>query len=93
VPAVQTYSVVVPRFRFMDFLSLYLQVPVFLILYFGWKVRRRSQPVDLKSVDLQADQYRADEETQAFFDEEEEHRQTRLRGTHGWRWQVYYWLV
>jgi amino acid transporter, AAT family len=77
----------------MDFLSLYLQVPVFLILYFGWKVRRGSKPVDLKSVDLQADQYRADEATQAFFDEEEERRQVRLRGTHGWRWRVYYWLV
>jgi AAT family amino acid transporter len=89
---VQTYSVVVPRFIFVDFLSLYLQVPVFFILYFGWKIRRRSKLVDLKSVDLQADQYEADEETQAFLDAEEEKRQARLYGAHGWRWQVYYWL-
>jgi amino acid permease len=77
----------------MDFLSLYLQVPVFLILYFGWKIRRRSQLVDLKSVDLQADQYEADEETQALFDASEERRRARLRGTYGWRWRAYYWLV
>ena len=77
----------------MDLLSLYLQVPVFLVLYFGWKIRRRSQPVDLKGVDLQADQYEPDEETRAFFDAEEERRQARLCGKHGWRWRVYYWLV
>lgn len=81
---VQTYSVTVPRFVLVDFLSLYLQVPMFFIFYFGWKLWRGSKTVDLKTVDIQADQYKADSETQAFLDEEEAHRQARIHGNRGW---------
>lgn len=90
---VQTYSVTVPRFVLVDFLSLYLQVPMFFIFYFGWKLWRGSKTVDLKTVDIQADQYKADSETQAFLDEEEAHRQARIHGNRGWLWTMYYWLV
>jgi amino acid transporter, AAT family len=90
---VQTYSVVVPKFVLVDFISLYLQVPVFLTFYFGWKIWHRSSVVDLRKVDLEEDQYRPDSETRAQLDREEEQRQAKLSSSQGWRWRLYYWLV
>lgn len=89
----QTYNVVVPRFNPVDFISLYLQVPVFLTFYVARKLLHPSPIVDLAKVDLQSDQYKADPATQAILDAEEEQRQARIRGANGWWWKVYYWLT
>lgn len=90
---VQTYSAVAPHFGIVDFLSLYLQLPVFLVLFAGWKLFRRSKFVDLKTVDLAADVYIPDEETRAALDAAEELRNERLQGWRGIGWRLYYWIA
>ncbi|KAG8814018.1 hypothetical protein FRC17_001333 [Serendipita sp. 399] len=90
---VQTYSVVTPHFAFVDFLSLYLQLPVFIVLYLGWKLWHRSKFIDLKTVDLTVDQYVPDEETQRLIDAEEKKRQQRKQGWIGIGWRLYYWIA
>ena len=86
----QTYNVVVPHFSLVDFVSLYLQVPVFITFYLTRRFLHPSSAVDLKKIDLELDQYKADPETQATLDAEAERRQDRLKD---WRWRLYYWLA
>ncbi|KAG9055953.1 hypothetical protein FS842_000677 [Serendipita sp. 407] len=90
---VQTYSVVTPHFAFVDFLSLYLQLPMFIVLYTIWKIWHGSKVVDLQTVNLMVDQYVVNEETQALLDAEEERRQERQQGWAGIGWRLYYWIA
>jgi amino acid permease len=77
----------------VDFISLYLQIPLFLVLYGGRKLYRRSRLVDLKTADLTVDQYEEDEQTRAILDAEEAARQERFNGKNRWLWRLYYWLA
>lgn len=91
--SVQTYNIVVPHFSLVDFISLYLQVPIFITFYLTRRFLHPSPAIDPKTVDLLSDQYIADPATQATLDTEEEQRRDRLKGSSGWKWRIYYWLA
>lgn len=45
----------------MDFVSFYIELPVMLVMYLGWKVFKRTKLVSLDEMDLETDVYVADE--------------------------------
>jgi len=38
---IQGWSSIFPKFTAVDFVSLYIEIPVMLVMYFGWLVARR----------------------------------------------------
>jgi AAT family amino acid transporter len=54
---VQGWSCFSPSFSPVDFVSYYLELPVMLVMYVGWKLLKRSRIVKLREMDLETDVY------------------------------------
>ena len=54
---VQGWSCFSPTFSAVDFVSYYLELPVMLVMYIGWKILKRSKIVKLRDMDLDTDVY------------------------------------
>ena len=57
---VQGWSCFSPTFAAVDFVSYYLELPVMLLMYVGWKLLKRSRIVPLQQMDLETDVHVAD---------------------------------
>lgn len=58
---VQGWTCFSPRFDGVSFVSFYVELPVMLIMYLGWKVIKRTKIVRLHEVDLETDTYTLEE--------------------------------
>lgn len=59
---VQGWSCFSPTFNAVDFVSYYIELPVMLVMYVGWKVFKRTKTVKLDEMDLETDTYVAEQE-------------------------------
>lgn len=53
---VQGWSCFSP-FSAVDFVSFYVEIPILLVLYLGWKVVKKTRLVGLEEMDLETDVY------------------------------------
>jgi len=44
----------------VTFVSLYVELPIMLVMYLGWKTLKRTKVVDLLDMDLESDTYHAE---------------------------------
>ena len=61
---VQGWSCFSPTFSLVDFVSFYLELPVMLAMYLGWKVFKKTKIVKLEEMDLETDRYIESEDDQ-----------------------------
>lgn len=54
---VQGWSSFTPKFNALNFVSLYIQLPVMLVMFVTWKVLKRTKFVSLDEMDLLSDRY------------------------------------
>jgi AAT family amino acid transporter len=54
---VQGWSCFSPTFGAVDFVSFYIELPVMLVMYVGWKIIKRTKIVRLDEMDLETDRY------------------------------------
>lgn len=54
---VQGWSSFSPKFNAVNFVSLYIQLPVMLIIFITWKLVKGTKLVSLKDMDLLTDRY------------------------------------
>jgi amino acid transporter, AAT family len=54
---VQGWSSFSPRFSAIDFVSFYVELPIMLFLYLGWKFWKKTDLVTLEEMDLETDVY------------------------------------
>ncbi|PFH62900.1 hypothetical protein XA68_11219 [Ophiocordyceps unilateralis] len=59
---IQGWRCFTPRFDPVSFVSFYIELPIMLVMYIGWKVWRRTKLVGLDEMDLETDVHTADEE-------------------------------
>ncbi|KAF4585964.1 amino acid permease [Ophiocordyceps camponoti-floridani] len=59
---VQGWSSFSPRFDPVSFVSLYIELPIMLVMYLSWKGWRRTKVVSLAEMDLETDVHTADED-------------------------------
>jgi amino acid transporter, AAT family len=59
---VQGWSCFSPSFDAVSFVSFYIELPVMLLMYVGWKLVKRTHTVRLDEMDLDTDTYTKDEE-------------------------------
>ena len=57
---VQGWSSFSPSFDVTTFFSLYIELPIMLVMYVGWKALKRTKIVKLHEMDLETDTYPAD---------------------------------
>lgn len=58
---VQGWSSFSPSFDVVTFFSLYVELPIMLVMYVGWKLLKRTKVVKLRDMDLVTDTYPAEE--------------------------------
>lgn len=56
---VQGWSCFSPSFQVVDFVSFYVELPVMLVMFVGWKVIKKTKWVKLEEMDLVTDRYDA----------------------------------
>lgn len=54
---VQGWSCFSPSFDAVSFVSYYIELPIMLVMYVGWKVIKRTKIVTLEEMDLETDRY------------------------------------
>ncbi|PWY94678.1 amino acid permease [Aspergillus sclerotioniger CBS 115572] len=54
---VQGWSCFSPTFQAVDFVSYYIELPIMLVMFVGWKLCKRSKFVKLSAMDLLTDRY------------------------------------
>lgn len=54
---VQGWSSFSPNFDAVSFVSFYIELPVMLVMYVGWKILKRTRLVKLEDMDLETDRY------------------------------------
>jgi AAT family amino acid transporter len=54
---VQGWSCFSPRFDAVSFVSYYIELPIMLIMYLGWKFWKKTKIVKLEEMDLETDRY------------------------------------
>ncbi|RMD41982.1 hypothetical protein DV735_g3193, partial [Chaetothyriales sp. CBS 134920] len=54
---VQGWSCFSPRFKVVDFFSYYIELPLMLVMFVGWKLLKRTHFVHLRDMDLVTDRY------------------------------------
>ncbi|KAF2665585.1 hypothetical protein BT63DRAFT_417136 [Microthyrium microscopicum] len=54
---VQGWSSFSPKFSAVDFVSYYIEIPVMLVMYVGWKLVKKTEIVKLEEMDLESDVY------------------------------------
>jgi AAT family amino acid transporter len=59
---VQGWSCFSPTFDGVSFVSYYIELPVMLVMYVGWKLVKRTHTVKLAEMDLETDVHTVDEE-------------------------------
>ena len=59
---VQGWSCFSPSFDGVSFVSFYVELPIMLIMYLGWKAVKRTSIVPLSEMDLETDVYVAEKE-------------------------------
>ena len=57
---VQGWSSFSPSFSAVTFVSLYVELPIMLVMYLGWKLLKRTKVVKLIEMDLETDTYPAE---------------------------------
>ena len=57
---VQGWSSFSPSFCVVTFFSLYVELPIMLVMYLGWKMLKRTKVVNLHEMDLATDTYPVD---------------------------------
>lgn len=57
---VQNWSSFSPSFSAVTFVSLYVELPIMLVMFIGWKVLKRTGVVKLREMDLVTDTYPAE---------------------------------
>lgn len=58
---VQGWSCFSPKFSGVDFVSFYIELPIMLIMFVGWKFLKRTKFVRLHEMDLETDTYTIDD--------------------------------
>lgn len=58
---VQGWSCFSPTFSAVDFVSYYIELPLMLVMYVGWKVWKKTKVVKLERMDLETDTGSVDE--------------------------------
>jgi AAT family amino acid transporter len=58
---VQGWSCFSPRFSAVDFVSYYIELPLMLVMYVGWKWWKKTTVVPLERMDLETDTHSVDE--------------------------------
>lgn len=58
---VQGWSSFSPKFSGVDFVSYYIELPIMLVMYLGWKFLKKTKVVNYESMDLETDVYVMDE--------------------------------
>lgn len=80
---VQGWSSFSPKFSAVDFVSYYIELPVMAIMYFGWKLWKRTKIVGLNDMDLETDVYVLGEDDLREM-EKEKSVQGKVRRVLGW---------
>lgn len=80
---VQGWSSFSPSFSVVTFVSLYVELPIMLVMYVGWKILKRTKVVKLLDMDLETDTYPAERLDPA---RETEESAWRERAYSIWRW-------
>ncbi|KAL8632433.1 hypothetical protein Q9189_001808 [Teloschistes chrysophthalmus] len=80
---VQGWSSFSPSFDVVTFFSLYVELPVMLFMYIGWKLLKRTKIVKLREMDLETDTYPVEQ-----LDPMDEARKSRWKAKayDVWRW-------
>ena len=58
----QGWSSFSPKFAAVDFVSYYIELPIMLVMYLGWKAWKRTRVVSYEEMDLETDVYVAGED-------------------------------
>ncbi|KAH6607032.1 aat family amino acid transporter [Trichoderma cornu-damae] len=61
---IQGWSCFSPSFDGVSFVSFYIELPVMLVMYLGWKIFKRTKFVRLEDMDLETDVHTAEERVQ-----------------------------
>lgn len=61
---VQGWSCFSPKFDGVSFVSFYIELPIMLIMYLGWKFVKKTKTVKLEEMDLETDTYTIDEKVE-----------------------------
>lgn len=80
---VQGWSSFSPSFSAVTFVSLYVELPIMLVMYLGWKVLKRTKVVKLLEMDLETDTYPVERLNPAL---ETEKSAWKERAYNIWRW-------
>jgi len=89
---VQGWSSFSPRFKAVDFVSYYVELPVMLVMFVGWKLLKRTKLVHAADMDLATDRFDAGltpEEREAALVK----APRRYPGWRGWLWQIRDWVA
>jgi AAT family amino acid transporter len=57
---VQGWSAFSPKFDAVSFVSFYIEIPIMVIMYVGWKILKKTKIVSLDQMDLETDVYAAE---------------------------------
>ena len=78
---VQGWSSFSPSFNVVTFFSLYIELPIMLVMYLGWKAIKRTKVVRADEMDLETDTHTIEE-----VGDERKRRGWREKGYNIWRW-------
>ncbi|ORY43937.1 amino acid permease/ SLC12A domain-containing protein [Leucosporidium creatinivorum] len=85
---VQGWSSFAP-FDAVSFVASYIELPVFLVLYLGWRLIKRSRTSSLKGIDLDTGRF----VNSAVEEADDADVQRRESGKFGWAWKMYSWVA
>lgn len=79
-----------PRFNAVDFVSFYLELPVMLAMFLGWKFYHGTRLVHLDRMDLETDVHVAGSDDDAVSEGDEERKKKKKKvEAEGVRWRVF----
>ncbi|RFU34136.1 hypothetical protein B7463_g2255, partial [Scytalidium lignicola] len=81
---VQGWSCFSPKFDRVSFVSFYIEIPVMIVMYFGWKVWKRTSIVKLSEMDLDTDVYEPTPGEKLQIEEEERGWKGKVRTVIRW---------
>jgi AAT family amino acid transporter len=86
---VQGWNCFTPKFKAVDFVSFYIELPVMAVMFVGWKLFKRTKWVKLEEMDLVSDRYdtglTSDERAQALDDA----KLTDWKKGQGWKQRMF----
>lgn len=82
---IQGWSAFSPSFDAVSFVSDYIEIPLFLVLYVVWRLIKRVKSHTLLQIDLDSELYEdgPDEEL------DNDKANARQQGEWGWAWKIY----